>query len=161
MPEKIFFRQYATPDATLRAWSNLLNHLVTRLNTDTSYIVATNSTTATNVTNVLDGVDSIYRSANLIKKHVVSANTAGAVSTSNIGKVHVSNPSGNIQLDLPAGATGLYFTFKNVSTHTVTIEGNAAETIDGASNIALTQYDAVTIVWNGTEWSIIFACNYP
>lgn len=68
--------------------------------------------------------------------------------------------SGNISLNLPAVAssTGVEFTIKKTDSNatTVTLDGNASETIDGATTFSLTQqYEAVTICCSGSEWFII------
>ena len=68
--------------------------------------------------------------------------------------------SQNITINLPAssGNTGLVYTIKKIdsSTNIVTIDGNSAETIDGdTTKIINTQYDSITLVCSGTEWSII------
>ena len=59
-------------------------------------------------------------------------------------------------LNLPAGATGRVLKFKKVgSSGTVTLDGNGAETIDGATTFAVgSQYMSFTLVWTGQEWSI-------
>lgn len=72
----------------------------------------------------------------------------------------VDSTSGNITLTLPAAATvGSGFTIavkKVVSANSVIIDGNASETIDGAVTKTLsTQYDAVVIACDGSNWSII------
>jgi hypothetical protein len=150
--EKPYFKLHEKPEDTLRAWQRLLNHIIPRLNTDTAYIAVSTSTSATNATNVKDGVDSTYKSANLLKKHIVDVTATGGTSATNIGKVHVCNPTGNIDFTLPAGATGLWFKVINVSAHTVTMKCNGVETIDGSATQILLQYEAVEIVWSGTEW---------
>ena len=63
-----------------------------------------------------------------------------------------------ITLPAAASSTGLELTFKkiDVSGNAVTIDGNASETIDGATTYALTtQYQKVTIICDGTNWLII------
>ena len=68
--------------------------------------------------------------------------------------------SGAITLTLPAvaSANGAYIIVKkvDVSANAVTIDGNGAETIDGATTKALTaQYDAVTVACDGSQWWIV------
>lgn len=59
-------------------------------------------------------------------------------------------------LTLPAvsGLTGVVLRFKKTGVSgVVTVDGNGAETIDGAANFTLTeQYESATIVCNGTTW---------
>lgn len=65
--------------------------------------------------------------------------------------------SGNIVVDLPAVSNGKVFIVKKVdaSANTVTVDGNGAETIDGAATQVLTtQYDTLVIRGVGGHWSI-------
>jgi len=67
---------------------------------------------------------------------------------------------GAFTVTLPAssGNTGLIYKIKKIdsSVNAVTIDGNDAETIDGATTYALSsQYDFVTIVCDGSNWHII------
>ncbi len=44
----------------------------------------------------------------------------------------------------------------DVSVNTVTVDGNASETIDGATTAVLTtQWESITIHCNGTAWFIL------
>ena len=68
--------------------------------------------------------------------------------------------SGNLTATLPAAAdsTDQIFTIKKIdsTSNTVTIDGNASETIDGSTTKVINiQYDAVKIACDGTEWWII------
>lgn len=70
------------------------------------------------------------------------------------------NVAGVATVDLPAGATGQIFTIADTSgaaaTNNITIDGNAAETINGSATYVLNRDNAaVTLAWNGTEWRII------
>lgn len=64
-------------------------------------------------------------------------------------------------LTLPAVAssTGKIITIKKVdaSVNAITLDGNGAETIDGAATLATVdaQYDVVTLGCDGTEWHIL------
>ena len=50
-------------------------------------------------------------------------------------------------------ASGVSYTIKRIGTNTITLDGDGAETVDGSATLALgTQYDAVTIRSDGTEW---------
>jgi len=56
------------------------------------------------------------------------------------------------------GADGRVFHIKKVdaSANAVTVDGHAAETIDGAATQALSaQYDSIMLVSDGTEWWIL------
>ena len=60
-----------------------------------------------------------------------------------------------ITLYAASGNAGKVITVKKTdsSTNAVTLDGNASETIDGATTLALTaQYDSATVVCDGTNW---------
>jgi len=68
--------------------------------------------------------------------------------------------SNAITLTLPAasGNTGLTYIIKKVDStgNTLTIDGNASETIDGSTTVVISsQYDSITIICNGTSWDIV------
>ena len=68
--------------------------------------------------------------------------------------------SGNITATLPAvsGATNRVYVIKKIdsSGNTCTVDGNASETIDDGLTATLTaQYEAITIIPDGTQWFII------
>jgi hypothetical protein len=68
--------------------------------------------------------------------------------------------SGNITVNLPAASssTGLVLTIKKIdsSANTVTVDGNASETIDDSTiQVISDQYTSITVHCNGTEWYII------
>lgn len=62
-----------------------------------------------------------------------------------------------VTINLPPGATDAQVIVnKRGSTANVTVDGDAAETINGAATFVLTaQYASVTVAWTGTEWAII------
>jgi hypothetical protein len=72
----------------------------------------------------------------------------------------VCNNAGTITITLPAaaGCSGRVYVVKKISAalNNVTVDGNAAETIDGAATRVLTtQYESVMIQSNGTSWFIL------
>jgi hypothetical protein len=74
--------------------------------------------------------------------------------------VLVDATSAAVVLDLPSATTneGALVTVKKIDAgvNTVTVEPNASETIDGATNKALTtQYETLRIVCDGVEWWVI------
>ncbi len=78
----------------------------------------------------------------------------------------VSGSGGGWTLTLPAAstATGKTYYIKrtdNTPANAVTIDGNASETIDGATTYALyTQYESVVIVCDGSNWHVVdHKCN--
>jgi hypothetical protein len=66
--------------------------------------------------------------------------------------------SGTFTVTLPAssGRTGRILIIKNSGAGTITVDGNASETIDGATTYSLSvQYATVQIISDGTNWKII------
>jgi hypothetical protein len=73
---------------------------------------------------------------------------------------------GNVTINLPAVATatsGFDLVVKKTgSTYTVTLDGNGAETIDGAATYALTiQNESVRVTCDGTGWNLISTTPLP
>jgi hypothetical protein len=65
--------------------------------------------------------------------------------------------SGSFSILLPAtpAAGDTYCVKKSVAANTLTLDGNG-KNIDGTASIAITtQYTSYTVIYNGTEWSII------
>lgn len=66
---------------------------------------------------------------------------------------------GSFSITLPAAASSneMILVIKQISaTNTLTIDGNASETIDGATTVALaTQYLFRVIICDGTNWHVI------
>jgi hypothetical protein len=65
--------------------------------------------------------------------------------------------AGVITIDLPAGSTDAMIIVKKIgSSFDVIIDGDSGETIDGQLTFTLTaKYSSLTVLWNGTEWSIV------
>jgi len=75
-------------------------------------------------------------------------------------EIFILTPSANISVFLPAAATvgsGYKYHIKNMASgFTLTIDANSTETIDGSATIDITnQYEALTLVTNGSNWFII------
>lgn len=71
--------------------------------------------------------------------------------------VNVDATGGAVTITLYAAAnnTGKIVTVKKIDSgsNAVTVDGNAAETIDGAATVSLAdQYDSVSLVSDGTNW---------
>jgi len=84
-------------------------------------------------------------------------NTSTTPYTSSTGEVIFYDASGGASVvNLPAGATNAVVMVKKSSdTNTVTVDGNLAETIDGATTYVLSStYEVATFRWNGTEWGV-------
>jgi hypothetical protein len=87
----------------------------------------------------------------------VNANTT-LDSTYQTVAVDASGANRTITLPAAATCTGRRYDIKKVdsSANTVTIDGNSAETIDGAATYVISnQYTSVTIISNGSGWYII------
>jgi hypothetical protein len=80
-------------------------------------------------------------------------------STDYVVLVDDDTAAGAVTITLPAAAshTGRVYHIKKLgTTANVTVDGNASETIDGATTAILSkQYDSIKIVCDGTNWSII------
>jgi hypothetical protein len=86
--------------------------------------------------------------------------TSAYTATASDFTIRVDASGGAVTITLPAAAshTGRLYRIKKVdgSANAVTIDGNAAETIDGAATQSTTtQYASFTIQSNGTNWDII------
>jgi hypothetical protein len=97
--------------------------------------------------------------ANLFKKTVRTATTTDSPTDAD-DVVLCNAASAGFTVNLPAasGRTGKVFTFKKTdsTTNVVTLDGNASETIDGATTRTLTlQYEAVNLVCDGSNWHIV------
>jgi len=90
---------------------------------------------------------------------------ASTTLTNNDYILSVVAPAANVTVTLPAVAAVQpgrpYFIIKDdTATQTVTLDGNASETIDGATTLAVGaagQYGALRIVSTGTAWRVISA----
>jgi hypothetical protein len=88
-----------------------------------------------------------------------SGTTVNLSSTSNTIQL-CDATSGNVTVNLPAasGASEKVFTVKKTdsSSNTVTLDGNASETIDGATTFVLSaQYQSITVACDGSNWFIL------
>ena len=82
--------------------------------------------------------------------------TVSAITDAVIG-INIGSASA---VNLPAGVTGQVFTIVDTSgaaaTNNITIDANAAETINGSATYVINRNNAgVTLAWTGTEWRII------
>ena len=70
---------------------------------------------------------------------------------------YIECTANSFTLSLPTavGIGGQTFVIKNSGTGTITVDANGSQTIDGAITAVMsTQYEAITIVSNGTDWII-------
>ena len=100
-----------------------------------------------------------------IAKTVLIHTAAGDVTVAVTDHIIVVNKTSGAAtaVNLPAGSTvdtGKIYIVKDgkgdAGTNNITIDGDSAETIDGQTTRVINQnYEATTVVWNGTEWNII------
>lgn len=93
-------------------------------------------------------------------RFVVRSVTATTTATAAEYLILANATSGAITVNLPAVAAseGALLVVKktDASGNAVTLDGNASETIDGATTQAITtQYDAITVACDGTAWWIV------
>lgn len=76
------------------------------------------------------------------------------VLTSDVGKALIANKATAITFTLPsvAGAGDGPYLFRNIGAGNLTLDGNSAETIEGATTLVLKQGDMVLLYPNGTTW---------
>lgn len=97
---------------------------------------------------VIVPVDAVYR------KPYRTISAASTVLASDLGGV-IEVSSGTFSLAFTAAASllaGFYVTIINAGAGTVTLDPNAAETIDGATTLALGAGQSLTVVCNGTSF---------
>lgn len=102
---------------------------------------------------------SLAANGSVVLGAVASVSTNTTLNATN-AIVLVDATSGAITITLPtaASANGRHYTIKKIdsSSNAVTVDGDGAETIDGATTVSLAaQYDAVEVVSNGTAWFIV------
>jgi hypothetical protein len=88
------------------------------------------------------------------KENIKSINSTYSASVND--RVLLCNGTFTINLPSVSSANGITYVIKNIGTGTITIDGNASETIDGATTKTISsQYNSVRIVCNGSAWFII------
>lgn len=84
----------------------------------------------------------------------LSAVSATSAYTASSGQAVLAN--GTFAVTLPGAASGAQVTVKNTGTGTVTVTRAGTALIDGASTFPLTtQYSAITVISDGTDWFVI------
>jgi hypothetical protein len=116
---------------------------------DYSEIANTPSIPVVNVAkNVLVHTGSGDVAVNAADHHIIIVNKTSSAATT---------------VNLPSGASagvGKMFVIKDgkgdAGSYTITIDANSTETIDGSeTHVINVAYEAVTVVWNGTQWNIV------
>lgn len=84
------------------------------------------------------------------------ADADATLTTAQLDKVLIITPTAGRTITLPVAAdcTGRTFCFKNLAAQVLTIDGDAAETVDGATTSVLMDAanDTLTFVSDGTKW---------
>lgn len=66
------------------------------------------------------------------------------------------NETFTVTLPTALGVLGIIYNIKNTGTGTITVDGNASETIDGSTTAVINvQYASITIQSDGSNWHII------
>lgn len=64
-----------------------------------------------------------------------------------------------VTLTLPTGKLGVVYVIKDCSgnsdTNPITINGSGGQLVDGGSASVNTPYGSISVIFNGTEWSIV------
>lgn len=95
-----------------------------------------------------------------LERRFLSVSATTAVALPALHTVYfVTTSGGNVTLTLPPAAdcTGKQLTVKKLNApNTLTLDGNASETIDGAATLALTaQWATRTLYCNGSAWFVV------
>ena len=87
----------------------------------------------------------------------VGAASTTALTTDYTIAVDPTTTAATVNLPAAATVTGQIFVVKhlNSSANTVTIDANGAETIDGATTLVLTAYNAATVQSTGSAWVVL------
>lgn len=132
--------------------------------TDLSVTLASNSPAGTDVIgSTLD--DFVRAQSGFIaqlyagKKAYASVSTTYTLlATDGLVECDATSAAFTVTLTAVASSLGRVITIKKIdsSANAVTVDGNASETIDGATTYTLsTQYDSVTLHCDGTKWNVI------
>jgi len=95
---------------------------------------------------------------NILMPITGTAKTANYTATGDDYTILCNASGGDFTITLPAasGVTGIVYNIKSISAGSVTVDGNASETIDGATTqVISTQYDSIMVQCDGSNWHII------
>ena len=143
----------------VQAWDDDLDDIAALTPSDGAFLVGdgTDWTAETGAT----ARSSIGLASNAAPSTTSVATTAyTALITDSVILVDDDTAAGDVTITLPSAATvgdGWALNVKKLgSTASVIIDGNASETIDGGLTATLaSQYEAITIISNGTNWYVI------
>lgn len=67
--------------------------------------------------------------------------------------------NGPVTITLPTGILGTVYVIKDcfggAATNNITIQGTGGQLVDGSIGIINTPYGSISLIFNGTEWSIV------
>lgn len=90
---------------------------------------------------------------------ITLADAAATLNATHLDKVLLITPTVGRTLTLPpaANCAGRFITIKVLAAFAVTLDGNAAETVDGAATLATADaaQDSITIVCDGAAWHTV------
>ena len=120
--------------------------------------LAVSGTTLIN-TNTDNGVDRLQINGSISgigMKQAYVTKTGAYTATNDDYVIDCTSGSFTITLYAASGNAGRILIVKNSGAGSITLDGNASETIDGSTTFSLlVQYDAVQIMCDGTNWKII------
>ena len=158
----------ANTNAALKLIVNSLGNISIGTTAFTSMDFITNNTIRSTITaggaTLLNGAAgnaqdklSVNGSAEMLGMKQAFVSKTGAY-TATFNDYIIDCTSGTFTVTLPASASqaGRILIIKNSGAGTITVDGNASETIDGAATYSLSvQYSTVQIASDGTNWKII------
>ena len=86
----------------------------------------------------------------------VTTPTYTALATDYFLCVDVAAP---VTITLPTGILGTVYVIKDcdgdATTNNITIQGTGGQLVDGSTGVINTPYGSISLIFNGTEWSIV------
>jgi len=120
------------------------------------YIPASNVSSDNDIINVGSGNITIGGNPSPVTVTLVTTATYTALATDYFLCVDVAAP---VTITLPTGILGTVYIVKDCDgdafTNPITIQGTGGELVDGATATINTPYGSISLIFNGTEWSIV------
>lgn len=86
---------------------------------------------------------------------VATTNTGGSTTLTDANNFYFADATNaTVTLPTPVGRTGREFTVKNLNVTNCTV-ATAAGTIDALATRTLAQYDSISVISNGSTWSVV------
>lgn len=106
--------------------------------------------------NFQDLIETIFRP---VVRVVTATPDSPSVTTDEVVLVDTSTIAAAVTINLPVGVANARLTIKDMGlagTHSITINPNGAETIEGAASYVISaNYGQVTLLFNGTVWYVV------